>query len=69
MSDNIKADAGDVSVVRVREFCADCNDAPLTDAVMFNMRNTGRETELMRGCKRCCDKFAARLRESLPEAL
>lgn len=62
----LKLDAGDVHIYAVNTDCTECGENPVECYVVLDFRNNGEEAEVFRGCTKCCKRFAARLKESLP---
>lgn len=58
----------DIDVVELPVvFCEECNQQPKSHFVQIEPRNTGQTFSILTGCKDCCEEFASRFREMLPE--
>jgi len=67
--EDILLDAGDVLVVPFEVVCVECENAAATKRVVLDIRNAGLTTPLIEPvCVKCAQRFALRVRRSLPKA-
>jgi len=65
--DELLADADDVHVRDVDAEWCECG-APVTHQVTIDLRAAGTEVPVDRGCQRCMNAYAKRVRRGLPKA-
>lgn len=68
MSDDIRLEQDDVTVVEIHDECDDCTVGPTTHAVVIDFRTAGMQHAIGRYCHSCAETVAARIREGLPPA-